>query len=59
LWKVQLPGNPLDMVSLPVPQNGLNLLAISIAGLGVRIYNQRHHVDTITALESVISLKVF
>ncbi|XP_011495990.1 PREDICTED: Bardet-Biedl syndrome 1 protein [Ceratosolen solmsi marchali] len=57
LWKVQLPGNPLDMVSLPLPQNGLFLLAISIAGFGVRIYDQRHHIDTIKALESVASLK--
>ncbi|XP_008208801.1 Bardet-Biedl syndrome 1 protein homolog isoform X1 [Nasonia vitripennis] len=57
LWKVQLLGNPLDMVSLPVPQSGLSLLAISIANLGVRIYDQKHLVDTIKTLESVSSLK--
>ncbi|KAJ8683685.1 hypothetical protein QAD02_019477 [Eretmocerus hayati] len=57
LWKIQLPGNPLDMVSVPVPQSGLSLLAISIAGSGIRIYDQKHLVDTINTMDSISVIK--
>ncbi|XP_058789775.1 Bardet-Biedl syndrome 1 protein homolog isoform X1 [Phymastichus coffea] len=57
LWKVQLPGSPLDITSLPVPQIGLSLLAVSITRFGVQIYDQKHHVDTITMFDSVSAMK--
>lgn len=49
---------PLDLASLPVPQSGLSLLAVSTARTGVRIYDEKHHVDTIKMIDSVSSLKV-
>ena len=55
---MQLPGSPLDMVNLLITGSSLSLLAISITGFGVRVYDQKHHVDTIKTLESVSSLKV-
>lgn len=48
----------LDLVSLPVPQSGLSLLAVSTAGHGVRIYDGKHHVDTVKVMEPVSALKV-
>lgn len=46
------------MASLPVPQSGLSLLAVSTAGYGVRIYDGKHHVDTIKTMEPVSAIKV-
>lgn len=45
-------------MSLPVPQSGLSLLAVSTAGYGVRIYDGKHHVDTVKIMEPVSALKV-
>ncbi|XP_046747357.1 Bardet-Biedl syndrome 1 protein homolog isoform X2 [Diprion similis] len=57
LWKIQLPNIPLDLVGLPVPQRGLSLLAVSVARFGVRIYDGKHHVDTINTMEAVSAMK--
>ncbi|RLU23326.1 hypothetical protein DMN91_003530 [Ooceraea biroi] len=57
LWYINIPGVILDLVSLPVPQNGLSLLAVSTAGYGVRIYDGKHHVDTVKIMEPVSALK--
>lgn len=58
LWYISIPGIILDLVSLPVPQSGLSLLAVSTAGYGVRIYDGKHHVDTVKIMEPVSALKV-
>lgn len=58
LWYISIPGIILDLVSLPVPQSGLSLLAVSTAGYGVRIYDGKHHVDTMKIMEPVSALKV-
>ncbi|XP_076676862.1 BBSome complex member BBS1-like isoform X2 [Andrena cerasifolii] len=57
LWHVPVPGAILDSVSLPVPQSGLSLLAVSTAGYGVRVYDGKHHVDTLKMIEPVSTLK--
>ncbi|KAM0729737.1 BBSome complex member BBS1 [Formica fusca] len=57
LWYINIPGIILDLVSLPVPQSGLSLLAVSTAGYGVRIYDGKHHVDTVKIMEPVSALK--
>ncbi|KAK2589019.1 hypothetical protein KPH14_001862 [Odynerus spinipes] len=57
LWSINVPGIIMDMVSLPVPQSGLALLAVSTAGFGVRIYDGKHHVDTIKTMEPVSAIK--
>ncbi|XP_029177089.1 protein dispatched-like [Nylanderia fulva] len=57
LWYISIPGMILDLVSLPVPQSGLSLLAVSTAGYGVRIYDGKHHVDTVKIMEPVSALK--
>ncbi|XP_076675482.1 BBSome complex member BBS1-like isoform X2 [Andrena cerasifolii] len=57
LWQVLVPGAILDSVSLPVPQSGLSLLAVSTAGYGVRVYDGKHHVDTLKMVEPVSTLK--
>lgn len=59
LWHINIPGIILDLVSLPVPQNGLSLLAVSTVGYGIRIYDGKHHVDTMKIMEPVSALKVF
>lgn len=59
LWQINIPGIILDLVSLPVPQNGLSLLAVSTVGYGIRIYDNKHHVDTMKIMEPVSALKVF
>lgn len=59
LWQVNIPGIILDLVSLPVPQIGLSLLAVSTVGYGIRIYDGKHHVDTMKIMEPVSALKVF
>lgn len=59
LWHINIPGIILDLVSLPVPQNGLSLLAVSTVGFGIRIYDGKHHVDTMKIMEPVSALKVF
>ena len=59
MWRINLPGMPLDLVSLPVRQSVVSLMAISIAGLGVRVYDEKHHVDTIKMMDSVSAMKVF
>lgn len=58
IWCVNVPGTILDLVSLPVPQSGLSLLAVSTMGHGVRIYDGKHHVDTMKMMEPVSALKV-
>ncbi|XP_076292427.1 BBSome complex member BBS1-like isoform X1 [Lasioglossum baleicum] len=57
LWHVDIPGAILDSTSLPVPQIGLSLLAVSTAGYGIRVYNGKHHVDTLKIMEPVSALK--
>ncbi|XP_053981341.1 Bardet-Biedl syndrome 1 protein homolog isoform X1 [Hylaeus anthracinus] len=57
LWHVQVPGAILDLVSLPVPQIGLSLLAVSTAGYGIRVYDGKHHVDTLKIMEPVSAMK--
>ncbi|XP_011691082.1 PREDICTED: Bardet-Biedl syndrome 1 protein isoform X1 [Wasmannia auropunctata] len=57
LWHVNIPGIILDLVSLPVPQSGLSLLAVSTVGYGIRIYDGKHHVDTVKIMEPVSALK--
>ncbi|KYN20035.1 Bardet-Biedl syndrome 1 protein [Trachymyrmex cornetzi] len=57
LWHINIPGIMLDLVSLPVPQNGLSLLAVSTVGYGIRIYDGKHHVDTVKIMEPVSALK--
>ncbi|XP_015124147.1 Bardet-Biedl syndrome 1 protein homolog [Diachasma alloeum] len=57
LWRIQLPGLVLDLTSLPVPQTGLSLLAISVPRSGVLIYDGQHHVDTINMMEPVSAMK--
>ncbi|XP_078047896.1 BBSome complex member BBS1-like isoform X2 [Augochlora pura] len=57
LWNVDVPGAILDSASLPVPQSGLSLLAVSTAGFGIRIYDGKHHVDTLKIMEPVSALK--
>ncbi|EFN86690.1 Bardet-Biedl syndrome 1 protein homolog [Harpegnathos saltator] len=57
LWCIGIPGIILDLVSLPVPQSGLSLLAVSTAGHGIRIYDGKHHVDTVKVMEPVSALK--
>lgn len=58
LWEVKLHGRPLDMISFPRPQSNLFLSAISIAGIGIRIYDDKYHVDTISTVEVVSCFKV-
>lgn len=58
LWRINIPGVILDLASLPVPQDGLSLLAVSTAGHGIRIYDGKHHVDTVKIIEPVSALKV-
>ena len=50
---------PLDLINLPVPQNVVSLLAVSVAALGLKIYDEGHHVDTIKMMDSVSAMKVF
>ncbi|KAG7206138.1 hypothetical protein KM043_003530 [Ampulex compressa] len=57
LWCVNVPGTILDLASLPVPQNGLSLLAVSTAEHGVRVYDGKLHVDTVKILEPVSAIK--
>ncbi|XP_076235739.1 BBSome complex member BBS1-like [Calliopsis andreniformis] len=57
LWNIHIPGAILDAVSLPVPQSGLSLLAVSTAGYGIRVYDGKHHVDTLKTMEPVSALK--
>ncbi|XP_076620008.1 BBSome complex member BBS1-like [Colletes latitarsis] len=57
LWHVQVPGAILDLASLPVPQIGLSLLAVSTAGHGIRVYDGKHHVDTLKIMEPVSAMK--
>lgn len=57
LWNVPVPGAILDSVSLPVPQSGLSLLAVSTAGYGIRVYDGKHHVDTLKIMEPVSAMK--
>ncbi|XP_026668915.1 Bardet-Biedl syndrome 1 protein homolog isoform X2 [Ceratina calcarata] len=57
LWNVLVPGAILDSVSLPVPQIGLSLLAVSTAGFGIRVYDGKHHVDTLKIMEPVSAMK--
>ncbi|XP_012527610.2 Bardet-Biedl syndrome 1 protein homolog [Monomorium pharaonis] len=57
LWQINIPGIILDLVSLPVPQSGLSLLAVSTVGYGIRIYDGKHHVDTVKIMEPVSALK--
>ena len=45
-------------MSLPVPQIGLSLLAVSTAGYGIRVYDGKHHVDTLKIMEPVSAMKV-
>lgn len=58
LWHVDIPGAILDSISLPVPQIGLSLLAVSTAGYGIRVYDGKHHVDTLKVTEPVSAMKV-
>lgn len=58
IWHVRVPGAILDSVSLPVPQIGLSLLAVSTAGYGIRVYDGKHHVDTLKIMEPVSAMKV-
>lgn len=53
----QLPGLALDLMSLPVPQTGLSLLAVSVPRAGVVIYDGRNYVDTINMMEPVSAMK--
>ncbi|XP_048266766.1 Bardet-Biedl syndrome 1 protein homolog isoform X1 [Bombus terrestris] len=57
IWHVRVPGAILDSVSLPVPQIGLSLLAVSTAGYGIRVYDGKHHVDTLKIMEPVSAMK--
>ncbi|XP_066585780.1 Bardet-Biedl syndrome 1 protein homolog isoform X2 [Prorops nasuta] len=57
IWCIDIPGAIMDMVSLPVPQSGLSLLAISTAGFGVRVYDGKYYVDTVKTLEPVTAMK--
>ncbi|KZC07512.1 Bardet-Biedl syndrome 1 protein, partial [Dufourea novaeangliae] len=57
LWHVNVPGAILDSTSLPVPQSGLSLIAVSTAGFGVRVYDRIHHVDTLKIMEPVSAIK--
>ena len=57
LWRVRVPGAILDSVSLPVPQSGLSLLAVSTAGYGIRVYDGKHHVDTLKIMEPVSAMR--
>ncbi|CAL7936453.1 unnamed protein product [Xylocopa violacea] len=57
LWDVRVPGAILDSVSLPVPQIGFSLLAVSTAGYGIRVYDGKHHVDTLKIMEPVSAMK--
>ncbi|XP_043261877.1 Bardet-Biedl syndrome 1 protein homolog [Colletes gigas] len=57
LWHVRVPGAILDLASLPVPQIGLSLLAVSTAGHGIRVYDGKHHVDTLKIMEPVSAMK--
>ncbi|XP_029055928.1 Bardet-Biedl syndrome 1 protein homolog isoform X1 [Osmia bicornis bicornis] len=57
LWCVRVPGAILDSVSLPVPQSGLSLLAVSTAGYGIRVYDGKHHVDTLKIMEPVSAMR--
>lgn len=59
LWEIKLPGLALDMISIPVQQSGLSLLAVSVPKTGVVIYDSQHHVDTITTFEPISAMKVF
>lgn len=58
LWNIRIPGAILDSVSLPVPQSGLSLIAVSTAGYGIRVYDGKHHVDTLKMSEPVSAMKV-
>lgn len=49
----------MDSISLPVPQIGLSLLAVSTAGYGIRVYDGKHHVDTLKIMEPVSAMKVY
>ncbi|XP_020708070.2 Bardet-Biedl syndrome 1 protein homolog isoform X2 [Athalia rosae] len=57
LWNLELPNIPLDLVGLPISQRRFSLLAVSVAGYGVRIYDGKHHVDSINTMEAVSALK--
>ncbi|XP_057318218.1 Bardet-Biedl syndrome 1 protein homolog [Microplitis mediator] len=57
LWEIKLPGLALDMISIPVQQSGLSLLAVSVPKTGVVIYDSQHHVDTITTFEPISAMK--
>ncbi|XP_015609578.1 Bardet-Biedl syndrome 1 protein homolog [Cephus cinctus] len=57
LWQLQLPGIALDLISLPVLQSGLSLLAVSVAGSGVLLYDGKFHVDSIKTAEPISAIK--
>lgn len=58
MWRINLSGMPLDLVSLPVQQSVVSLLAVSVAKIGIKIYDEKHHVDTIKMMDSVSAIKV-
>lgn len=58
MWRINLSGTPLDLVSLPVQQSVVSLLAVSVAKIGIKIYDEKHHVDTIQMMDSVSAIKV-
>ncbi|XP_051171319.1 Bardet-Biedl syndrome 1 protein homolog isoform X2 [Leptopilina boulardi] len=57
MWRINLSGMPLDLVSLPVQQSVVSLLAVSVAKIGIKIYDEKHHVDTIKMMDSVSAIK--
>ncbi|XP_023290150.1 Bardet-Biedl syndrome 1 protein homolog [Orussus abietinus] len=57
LWRLWLPSAPLDLVTLPMPQTGLSLLAVSLASSEVHLYDGKLHVDTIKMMEPVSAMK--
>ncbi|XP_043478263.1 Bardet-Biedl syndrome 1 protein homolog isoform X2 [Leptopilina heterotoma] len=57
MWQTNLPGVSLDLVSLPVQQSVVSLLAVSVAKVGIKIYDEKHHVDTIKMIDSVSAIK--
>lgn len=58
MWQTNLLGVSLDLVSLPVQQSVVSLLAVSVAKVGIKIYDEKHHVDTIKMIDSVSAIKV-
>lgn len=55
---IELPDIPLDIINVPISYSGFSLLAVSVRGKGIYIYDDRHLVDIVQTIDSVSAMKV-